>query len=237
MAFFQSLFSRPAAPPAPRVTFQVPTALPKISAPAASDVAVRAGHTAPGLPSASLSPTSYLAALLQQQKLVEAVGFLAHGLPPRDAVRWAVDSCAVVSAQQSPQDRQATEASKAWLAQPTEANRQQAIVRAAEAGHAGPGAWAAQAAGWAGTPAGPATTNAVPDLVGKAVTGSVMLAAAMTKPGFTLPKFGAAPAPVPTLASPSLPLAVVAPVPNADELSTLYKPFLDRGVALAAGAT
>ncbi len=249
MALFDRLFSKP-APERPRVTFQVPPSLPNLASGSAAGAAQRAAQPAAEIPAAPLPPPTYLAGLLGQQKVVEAVTFLAHSLPPRDAVRWAADSCAMVAPQQSPVDKAAAEASKRWAANPTDDNRQQALRLAGEANHAGPGAWAAQAAGLAGAPATPGEDPAIGrDLVGKAVAGSVMLAAAMSKPGFKLPVPGApaaltmpgmpvAPA-VPKLVMPAAASLAAPPVPAAasDELSALYKPFVDRGLALAAGAS
>ena len=219
MALFGGLFSRPTAP-AP-VVFQVPVMLPKLSAGASPE-----------------APAGPLAGLLRQQKPVEAVSFLAHALPERDAVRWAAQSCEMVSGQQSAEDQRAAETSRRWLAQPNEANRQEAGAAAAAAAHAGPGAWSAQAAAWSAPSFG--TGNASPEpvpsgLVGQAVTGSVMLAAAMSHPGFKLPSPATqtAPARAATLVATSTP----APPPGANrELCLLYKPFIDRGIALATGA-
>lgn len=187
--------------------------------------------------SATDAPAGHLAGLLQQQKPVEAVSFLAHALPEKDAVRWAAQSCEMVSGQQSAEDQKAAEASRRWLAQPNEANQQQAAAAAAQAAHAGPGAWSAQAAAWSAPTAVPgrvAPVTVPSGLVGQAVTGSVMLAAALSHPGFKLP----VPA-VPGVPAGAIPVAAPVAPPGpaiADrELCLLYKPFLDRGIALAAG--
>jgi hypothetical protein len=247
MAFFSSLFSRPAAPaatPAP-VQFEVPAALPRLGGASAGEIAARAGQRE-NLPPAGTTPASHVGTLLQQRKPMEAVAFLAHALPPRDSVRWATQACALVAGQQTPADRQAAEAARLWSAQPTEENRQRALAGATEAGHAGPGAWAAQGAAWAGaapTPGAPPPA----DLTGKAVAGAVMLAAAMTRPGVQLPPVAKPAAPnAPTLAAPALPalpqLAVPPPAApaldtaaEAEQLCRVYKPFVDSGLAIAAG--
>ncbi len=242
MAFLSGLFSRPApaaAAPAP-VQFQIPAAMPKLATGSPTEVAARAGlSNAAGVPTATAvtSKPAYLTALLQQQKPVEAVSFLAYALPERDAVKWAAQSCELVAAKQTPVDKRASEAAQRWIAQPTAANQQAAGASAAEAGHAGPGAWAAQAAAWATPAAGaaPGAPSVAPDLLGKAVAGSVMLAAALAKPNFILPVPGIYPAVSGNIPDITQSGTVVPPTTETNrELCLLYKPFIDRGIALAA---
>ncbi len=199
MSFLRKLFGKEPVPAPALVAFNVPAALPKLSAPSAAPIALAAGIEAtPGHPPSSLAPQAYLDALLKQQKPIEVVKFLAYGLPEHDSVRWASVSCDLVEANQAAEDRQATSAAKQWLDRPTAANQKAAASAASKAGFKGPGAWAAQAAAWAGpspsTGSGGVTrptgaskgAPASGDLVGKAVTGSIMLSAALAKGPITL---------------------------------------------------
>jgi len=66
-------------------------------------------------------------------------------------------------------------------------------------------------------------------LVAKAVLGSVMLSAALAKPDVQLPA-------IPKLGAPPLPEVPAPPAPPAAgaELCALYRPFLERGLQIAA---
>ncbi len=233
MGLFGTLFAGPpaASKPAPAVTFNVPAALPRLEGQSAAAISQRAGQ-AP-LAGAPDRPAGYIDALLKQQRPVEAAGVLAHGLPEKDGVRWAADSSEMVAAKQTPADAAATQAAKQWIAQPTSANQAAAADAASKAGHGGPGAWAAQAAAWTGPSAPAAAATAPGPLVSKAVLGSVMLSAAMNKPGLQIPA-------VPTLNTPTVAAPAQPALPpeatSGSELCAVYKPFLDRGLQIAAGA-
>ena len=212
MGLFSSLLSSVSAPVA-SVGFQVPPALPKIGAAVAEPIVRRASlKPAEGLPPPqTTTPAAYLSALLGRRMAVEAVGFLAHGLSDPDAVRWASDSCDLVSDRQTPPDREAADVCKRWLANPMQDNQAKAAAAAQLGEHKGPGAWAAQAAAWAGSP--------TEGLVGKASSGCVMLAAALTK------------GPLPILSAPSAP-AVPQP-PDAKTAGALLASKLSPAVPSA----
>jgi hypothetical protein len=221
------------------VDFKVPPVLPKLA------------HAAGGAEGGADETTAQLTSLLKEQKAPEAIDLLANKLPERDAVRWASESCEVVSEKLTPTDTAALASCKAWLADPSAANKDLAATAALQAGHGGPGAWAAQAAAWSQPPGkAPAASTPSAPLLAKAVSGSVMLAAALSKPGVTLPATGVAALEASgqaselagasnAMAPPSAgaaPVATSAPagVP-AVELCRLYKPFIDKGIAIAAG--
>lgn len=212
MSFF-NLFTRggmAAAPPPAK--FVVPAALPKL---------------VNGLESTALQ------SLLDEGKVVEGVAKLSESLPESDGVRWAADSSDLVKAAQTAPDRAATAAARQWLAAPTPENQAAAAKAAAASGHQGPGAWAAQAAAWAAPVLAIGAVGAAPGaLVSQAVKGSVMLAAAMSKPGFDLAQQVKAAGDQAAAAVPAVPALSAVPAP---ELASTYKPFLDRGLAIAAG--
>lgn len=208
--------------------FKIPASLPKL---------------APLAETGADDSAARLSALLKERKAPEAIDLLAKQLPEQDAVRWAGDSCDVVSEKLTPKDKAALDSCKAWLAEPGLTNKSLAGAAAAKAGHGGPGAWAAQAAAWAKTLGEPKPLPNHPALLAQAVAGSVMLAAALTQPGVTLPKPDdgtLTPANLPAFpnkpSAPSSPVPVAAPnPPPAADLCRLYKPFLDKGIAIAAG--
>jgi len=136
-----------------------------------------------------MTPVQQAQLLQQHQMPGEAVKSLAHGLPERDAVKWAEASAEKVSSPAHPADVAAIKAAKAWSQNPTPGTQQAAGQAALKAGHNTPGAWAAQAAALAGTGHTP-----------HAVAGSVMLAAAQG--GKPVPPTGVV---VPPLVAPPIP--------------------------------
>jgi hypothetical protein len=244
MNLFSSLFSKNPPPnlaaatksPGRPVTFDVPAALPKLILPEAMETKGE-----------EIAPAAHLSSLLEQQKATESVEFLAASLPEEDAIRWASESCALVAPKLTPNDQAALDCCNAWLAEPTATNGKLAGAAAARADYSGPGAWAAQAAAWAETTG--FSARMMSPLIAKAVTGSIMLAAVLAKPGASLPPAkpavrlneGAAasddaavdrvaPAP-PGAAAATAAAGGISPV----ELCRTYKPFLDKGIAIAAG--
>jgi hypothetical protein len=61
----------------------------------------------------------------------DAVGFIAHVLPQREAVWWAWTCAGVVAGEQpSPTDAAVLEATRQWIIQPTDDNRRSAMTAA-----------------------------------------------------------------------------------------------------------
>src|SRR5688500_227425 len=82
-------FLRPTAkPPAVAAPLTVPALMPRIIQPPAT-VAQAAGLGAV----AQTDATSVVESWMREGRLVDVLTFLAHGLVPRDAVRWAADAC------------------------------------------------------------------------------------------------------------------------------------------------
>lgn len=206
------LFTRQPATPPP-VTFEVPAALPRL-----------VNGPAPAT----------LAATLNEGRVVDGVTQLAETLPEKDAIRWAADASEMTKAAKPAADSAATSAARAWLREPSASAQTTAATAAREAGHQGPGAWAAQAAAWA-QPAensAAAASSAPSPLVAGAVKGAVLLAAAMANPEFDLTKHLAAALAESTAAGGAPPASGALP----REVVAQYKPILDRGLAIAAGA-
>lgn len=83
------------------------------------------------------SPREFVAALVEREHFPDAVGFLAHALPVREAIFWAF-LCARRAAGAEPPTpiRTALEAVERWIMQPTDPNRF-AAHEAAEAADVG----------------------------------------------------------------------------------------------------
>ena len=133
-----------------------------------------------------LSPADYLVALIGDGRHADAVRVLAHTLPPREAVWWA---CVCVKAT-LPSDvpepvLSALEAARAWVFQPSEANRRAAYASAQSTDFQHAASWAAVGAFWSGGSMAPANAPDVPapdGLAGKAVAAAVILAAVSRQP-------------------------------------------------------
>jgi hypothetical protein len=201
----------------------------------------------------NLAPNQYVDSLQQNHLSDESIKFLAHGMPERESVWWATQSAQKVATPANAADQAAIQAANAWVKNPSEITRQQAAAAAAKTDFQTPGAWAAQAAAWSqpkvptpvvpGAPAMPA----VPRLTPHAVSGSVMLAAAMAaKPPPALPQLAvpkvSAPAP-PSLAVPKVAAPAVAipdlPKPLTPQeridMAKAHEPFIKLGTDIASG--
>lgn len=118
--------------------------------------------------------------------LVEATRLLAYALPKREAVWWAC-MCAAHTAPPdlAEPDRLAREAAEQWVRQPNDKNRRAAMAHAEATSFEAPEAWTAVAVFWSGDTIGPEDQPAVPPaphMTGKAVAGTIYLAAVRTDP-------------------------------------------------------
>lgn len=134
---------------------------------------------------AAQTPADFLQILRDNSHHQDAVIFLAHALPIRDAVWWAcmcarehLDNC-------GEQYRQALTAAEAWVREPTEENRRKA-EKAAEAGnYATPASWAAAAAFWSGDNIAPAAEAAMEPPAGlhaQAAGAAIVMSAGLEMP-------------------------------------------------------
>lgn len=140
-----------------------------------------------------LHPRNYVALLMEQDLFADAVQFLAHALPKREAVWWGW-VCARRAAGDSPAPaiKAALEATEKWIAQPTEEKRRAAMSAAEGAGFGTAAGCAALAAFFSGGSLAPPDAPVVPPgeyLTAKAVGGSVLLAAVAPEPEKAPEKF------------------------------------------------
>ena len=143
----------------------------------------------------SQTPREFLEILLAQKKHAAAIDFLAHALPPREAVWWGCLCLQHATRSAPPQVEQAAEKAAArWVLEPTEENRRAAQAPGEAAKMGTPAGCLAMAATWTGgslaPPIPPAHPKAPPIppvppgpyLPAKAVAGAVMLAAVKAEP-------------------------------------------------------
>ncbi|MEO7700765.1 MAG: hypothetical protein ABIZ04_16205 [Opitutus sp.] len=226
--------------------FTVPAALPSLQVQSATALAAKAGVEF--APDAAKGAEKDQAANLLNQLLNEnkdmrgATQVIAHGLSPQDGVKWAVDACRKVETKLSPAEHEAMNAADAFALAPDPIRRAAAGVAAAKVGMQSPAGLAAKAASMVDVPGAapvPGADQLVPLCVAGAVACAVALSAAKSskKPDAVKP----APAPVDlpkvdaakSAASPTPP-----PGPDSPESAknaSAAKPFIDAGLALAAG--
>lgn len=130
-----------------------------------------------------LTPAEYLSRLVENHLYSDAIRFVAHVLPKREAVYWA---CMVWGALFGPRrlsanQEAAFEAAIEWVCDPNEATRRQAETAARAAGFDNSAGCAAMAAFWSQgsmTPAHLPPVEVKPYLCGRMVSASVILTAA-----------------------------------------------------------
>ena len=138
-------------------------------------------------------PPEFVAVLVENKVYPDAVRFLAHALPKREAVWWGWMSARRAAGEHPPPKiKAALEATEKWIAQPTEENRRaaHAAAQAAEfstaAGCAGLGAF------FSGGSIAPPEAPIVPPgeyLTAKAIAGAVNFAAMGGEPKEAPEKF------------------------------------------------
>jgi hypothetical protein len=142
-------------------------------------------------------------ALREGERLVDALGLLAHALPAREAVWWAW-SCIrdTTGDEPSPEIRASLDATGLWIKEPTDENRRAAYEAAQAADMTTAVGCVGAAAFFTGDSLGPADQDPVPPveyMAAKAIAGSLLLAASS----------------------------------EPDEMFTLMDQYLDRGLEVA----
>lgn len=127
------------------------------------------------------STADYLNQLIALKLYPDAVKFLAHALPKREATWWAC-LCArnTLTAQTPANEIKAIELAEAWVYKPIEDNRKPTLTAAEASEYKTAASWAAIAAFWSGDDISPTPQAVIPPtekLYAKAVIGAVMLAA------------------------------------------------------------
>src|SRR5262249_2510386 len=133
-----------------------------------------------------LSPRAFIELLLARKKYAAAISFVAHALPPREAVWWGCLCLRHTGGPRlAPPEEAACKAAAKWVLEPTEDNRNAAQAPAEKAGMGTAAGGLAMAATWTGGSLAPPNAPAVPPgpfLPAQAVAGAVLLAAAKTEP-------------------------------------------------------
>src|ERR1019366_8640312 len=151
------------------------------------------GDEAMALLGPDLRPPDYVALLMEKKLYPDAVRFLAHALPKREAVWWGWMSARRAAGENPPPKIKASlAATEKWIAQPTEENRRaaHAAAQVAEfgtaAGCAGLGAFFSS-----GSLAPPEAPIVPPGeyLTAKAISGAVNFAAMSGEPKEAPEKF------------------------------------------------
>jgi hypothetical protein len=123
----------------------------------------------------------YLNQLIALKFYPDAVRFLAHALPKREATWWACLCARNTLTDKTPANEiKAIELGEAWVYKPTEDNRKPTLAAAEETEYKTAASWAAIAAFWSGDDISPVPQAVIPPaekLYAKAVIGAVMLAA------------------------------------------------------------
>ena len=123
----------------------------------------------------------YLNQLIALKLYPDAVRFLAHALPNREATWWACLSARSTLTDNPPANEiKAIELAEAWVYKPIEDNRKPTLAAADATEYKTAASWAAIAAFWSGDDISPVPEAVIPPdkkLYAKAVVGAVMLAA------------------------------------------------------------
>lgn len=143
-------------------------------------IAAQAGleQEALGLARPDLHPKEYVALLLERKLHPDAVRFMAHSLPKREAVWWAW-MCARRAAgdKAAPAIRASLEATEKWIAHPTDENRRAAMAAAEKADFGTAAGCAGLAAFFSGGSMAPPEAHPVPP--GERLTGRMVAVAIM----------------------------------------------------------
>jgi hypothetical protein len=144
------------------------------------------GDEAMALLGPEMHPLEFVALLMEKTLYPDAVRFIAHALPKREAVWWGW-VCARRAAGDNPQPKikAALDATEKWIAQPSEVNRRSAMAAAQKAELGTAAGCAGLAAFFSGGSLAPPEAPVVPPgefLSAKAVSGAVIFAAVAKEP-------------------------------------------------------
>jgi hypothetical protein len=148
-----------------------------------ADVAAVAelGDEAMGLLRPDIAPQDYVALLMSKKLYADAVRFVAHALPKREAVWWGwISAKKAAGADPPPKIKASLEATEKWIAQPDDEGGRAAMAAAKEAQTTTAAGCAGMAAFFGGSSLGPAHVPPIPPgefLTAKAVSGAVIYAA------------------------------------------------------------
>ncbi len=151
------------------------------------------GEEAMALVRPELHPLDLVALLMEKSLFPDAVRFIAHALPKREAVWWGwVCARRAAGDNPPPKTKGALDATERWIAQPSEDNRRLAMAAAQKADLGTSAGCAGLAAFFSGGSLGPPEAPPVPPgefLTAKAVAGAVIFAALAKQPELAPEKF------------------------------------------------
>ncbi|HET7275932.1 MAG TPA: hypothetical protein VFI91_12260 [Longimicrobiaceae bacterium] len=137
--------------------------------------------------------SAYVPMLVDAELYTDAIGLLAHLLPPREGVWWAwVCARRAAGDEPLPSEQAALDAAERWIKEPTEPHRRAAMAIAEELDFSTPAACAALAAFFSGGSIAPPGSPEVPPgefMTAQAIAGSIVLAAVATEPEKAEEKF------------------------------------------------
>jgi hypothetical protein len=143
-------------------------------------------------PADDIQPLNHARALLGSARPGDAVLFISHLLPRREAVWWAAQCVrALIGAGATDE---ALGAAEIWVRTPEDENRRAALSAANNADRRKPTTWLAFAAGWSGGSLLPADQKPVPPPAGAcamATNTAIMMAVAAGDPRAILDRIGA----------------------------------------------
>jgi uncharacterized protein DUF6931 len=144
------------------------------------------GEEAMALLRHDMHPLDFVALLMEKALFPDAVRFIAHALPKREAVWWAWVCARRSSGENPPQKiKSALDATEKWIAQPNDGNRRLAMAAAQKAELDTAAGCAGLAAFFSGGSLAPPDAAPVPPgefLAAKAVSGAVIFAAIGKQP-------------------------------------------------------
>ncbi len=126
------------------------------------------------------TPSEFLRALIEAGLHADAVAYLAHGLPRREAVWWGCLCTRDTAPAEGSAEALALAAAEAWVYAPDEEHRLAAEHTIKAAGLQSPAGLLAQAVAWSGGSLAPEGLQEVPPpehLTGRMVSAAVMVAA------------------------------------------------------------
>jgi hypothetical protein len=164
-----------------------------VSATQAISAVAELSEGAAALVKPEMRPREFVSLLMEKQLYPDAVRFLAHALPKREAVWWAwVCARKTSGPNPAPKIKAALEATEKWIADPSEECRRAAMAAAQQAEFGTAAGCAGLAAFFSGGSLSPPDAPPVPPgehLTAKAVSGAVIFAAVTPEPEKAPEKF------------------------------------------------
>lgn len=126
----------------------------------------------------------YVERLTSEKRWSDAVAFIAHLLPRREAVWWAIQSVRAAPRSFAQGEENLIVAAENWVKDPSESKRRHALALADGVDMVRPAGWVARAAGWSGgvlAEAGEVRVASQPHMSHAAARSAVLLACSATE--------------------------------------------------------